>query len=62
MDVKKRVNIDFTIENEAFEDPAEFARILKIVAERFENNGAENQVIKDINGNTVGFANFFGDK
>lgn len=50
------ININIHTGNAAFEDsPAsEIARILRDLAEQFEQDGAPRQVLRDINGNFCG--------
>lgn len=50
-----RFNLFLDCDNEAFrpERAQEIARILRYVAARFED-GIDNQIIRDSNGNTVG--------
>ena len=56
--------VTINTENAAYEDTPgdEVARQLRELANRIENNGIGNFPIRDINGNTVGKAEFIEDE
>jgi hypothetical protein len=53
----ERITISIETGNAAFEDSptGEIGRILRDLAERFEQDGIPPEVLRDINGNTCGY-------
>jgi hypothetical protein len=50
----KELEIQINLENAAFENRGEIARILKLIASQIES-GSDLNAVKDINGNRTGF-------
>ena len=52
------LNINVSLENDAFDDPTEVERVLKQVVQKLAHRGYADEtsfLLKDINGNVVGY-------